>query len=125
MPKEAIAQRFMFNVDKFFNSDQFEKWMPVFKKQTTQALDTVVKDFISKIEPHEVVSQQHVKFIAHCVRDSLEHMADVLKNIIHGAGDDATLAYNANTQYALDMKNAKKPNYAKYGTDEFNSEDDE
>lgn len=35
MPKEAIAERFMFNVDKFFNSDEFEKWLPVFKRQVT------------------------------------------------------------------------------------------
>lgn len=71
------------------------------------------------------MSKQHVKFIAHCVRDSVGHMADVLRDIESGAGEDAALAYNANSQYSLDMRDKKKPDYTKFGTDDFYAGDDE
>ena len=52
-------------------------------------------------------------------------MADVLRDIESGAGEDAALAYNANSQYSLDMRDKKKPDYTKFGTDDFYAGDDE
>lgn len=83
MTKEGMMQRFMFNVDKFFNSDLFAIYLPVFKKQTTGALETQVAKFLSEMTPGDP-DYAMAKFRVSCVKKSLDHIADVIGDIESG-----------------------------------------
>lgn len=95
----------------------FEKFLPVFKRQTEAALGTTVKKFLDEL-PAGDIDYRNARFMVQCTKASLDHLADVVKDIESGESDEAKLAYNANSEYSLDMKARKAKNYAKFGQDD-------
>ena len=99
-----------FDVAKFFQSDVFKKYLPIFKKQIQAAYDTTVSDFVKSMGTgtQHGYTQRDCSFFSKCVIDSLEKMDDVLK--INWEKPDemkAKLAYNADDTYSLNTKNVK------------------
>ena len=99
-----------FDVAKFFQSDLFQKYLPLFKKQITAAYDSTVQDYINKMgtDNENGYSKRDAMFFSKCVLDSLDKIDDVLK--INWEKPDemkAKLAYNADDTYSLNTKNVK------------------
>lgn len=102
----------------------FEKFLPVFKRQTEAALGTTVKKFLDEL-PAGDRDGRSARFMVQCTKASLDHLADVVKDIESGESDEAKLAYNANSEYSLDMKARKAKNYAKFGQDDADDSNDD
>lgn len=90
-----------FDIAKFFKSDVFAKYLPVFQKQVAAAYDAQVLPFISSMgtQAQHGYTKRDCTFFANCVMKSMASIADVLKT-----DASAKVAYNADDTYSLNTK---------------------
>ena len=108
MSNRDLFAYYGFDVSKFFQSDVFKKYLPMFKKQVQAAYDTTVKEFIDSfgIGEQHGYTQRDCMFFSKCVVDSMQKIDDVLKtNWERPEEMKAKLAYNADDTYSLNAKN--------------------
>lgn len=107
-----MKRMYNFNVNKFFHTDYFDKWYPVFVSNIRYALDNQLKELLE----NEKESDRHQELLRHieAIKNSLNTIDDV-KQIVTYEYDDvpfyvkdsrpqighANIAYNADKTYRL------------------------
>lgn len=116
MSAEQLLAEYKFDVGQFFQSDLFQKSITMLKSQIEKAYKDQVVPFVSKLKmPVKVTtdegfsieySPREAKFYSKCVIDSMSKIADVLKTNWEKPEEmKAKLAYNADKNYSLNMRN--------------------
>lgn len=113
LSKEDMLNRYGFNVDKFFQSDSFEKMLPILKRQIIGGIRGPYAQFKNNTVDPE--SRRWVERYEKALYDAYDVIDDVVEDIAneYSPFDDvddedseeqvatAKLAYNANNTYAL------------------------
>ena len=102
-----------FDISKFFQSDVFEKYLPLFERQITAAYQQQVIPFLETLQDHGgAYSKREAAFYAKCVYDSVigkdgktPRIEDVLRTNLETPDEKkAKLAYNGDATYQLKNK---------------------
>ena len=118
--------KFHFDVNKFFHSDYFEKYLPIFKSNIQYALDHQVKELIEQMDGQD--EQKELIRYVDAIKDSLSKIDEVQQiTTPENKYDDsnapeyargstskvghAKIAYNADKTYALKDLDKKHRNY--------------
>ena len=118
--------KFKFDVNKFFHSDYFEKWLPIFKANIQYALNNQVQELINSMEGQD--EQKELIRHVNAIKDSVGKMDEVqnyvsfddkyddedVPDYAKGSAPkvrDAKIAYNANKTYALKDLDKKNKSY--------------
>lgn len=111
-----MKRQYGFDVNKFFHTDYFQEWYPVFQSNIRYALDNQIKELIdNSIESDEY--NELIRYV-NAIKDSVPKMDEVMQVVTYdtkhndedvpdyakgSAPDvgDAKIAYNANKSYRL------------------------
>ena len=122
----GMKNKFKFDVDKFFHSDYFEKYLPIFKSNIQYALDHQVKELIEQLEGQD--EQTELIRYVNAIKDSVGKIDEVQQIVTpetkyddsnspeyaRGSSPDighSKLAYNADKTYVLKDLDKKHKSY--------------